>query len=56
MLLARFWSHLTKNTTYSVAKDAIFNSNIALKVEILEDRGLDKCLPQLSKDLSSIRS
>ena len=37
MLLAYFWSYLTNNVTYSIAKGVSFNSNIALKVKMLED-------------------
>ena len=56
MLLARFWSHLTKNSTYSIARGVSFDLDIALRVEMLEDQGLSKCLPQLGKSLSSIES
>ena len=56
MLLARFGSYLTKNATYGVAKGISLNSDIALRVEILEDRGLGTCLPQLGKGLSSVGS
>ena len=51
-----FLSYLTKNTTYGVAKDISFYSNIMLRVEILENQDFDKYLPQLSKSLPSIRS
>ena len=56
MALARFWSYLTQNATYSVAKGVNFNSDMALRVEISEDQGLSKCLSQLDKCLSSIES
>ena len=56
MLLARFWSHLTKNATYGVSWGVSLDSNMALKVEMLEDRDLSKRLPQLGKSLSSVGS
>ena len=56
MPLAHFRSHLTKNNTYSIAKDISFDSDIALRIQILTDWGLYKRLPQLSKDSYSVRS
>ena len=38
-------SYLTKNATYSIAKDIDFNINIVIKVEILENQCLSKYLP-----------
>ena len=56
MPLAHFWSHLTKNATYGIARVISFDSNIVLKVKMFKDWGLDKYLPQLGKDLSSVGS
>ena len=56
MLLARFWSHLTKNATYGVARDVSFDSDMAIRVKMLEDQGLGKRLPQLGKSSSSVGS
>ena len=56
MLLTGFWSYLMKNTIYGIARSISFNLDVALKVKMLEDWGLIKCLPQLDKGLSSIKS
>ena len=56
MPLARFSSHLTKNATYDVARGVSLDSDMALQVEMLEDRGLGKRLPQLGKGLSNVGS
>ena len=42
--MAHFWTYLTKNATYDVAKGISFDFNIAHRVEILEDWGLGKRL------------
>ena len=56
MLLACFWSHLTKNATYSIAKGVDSNLDIVLRVEIFEDWNYSKLLPQLGKSLSIVGS
>ena len=56
MPLAYFWSYLTKNATYSVARGVSFDSNIVFRVEMLEDKGLSKHLLQLGKGSSNIES
>ena len=56
MLLVGFGSYLTMNTTYVIARDVNLNSDISLRVKILNDQGLDKRLSQLGKGLSSVGS
>ena len=56
MLLACFWSYLNINATYSIAKNVGLDFDMALKIEMSKDRRLSKCLPQLAKNFSSIKS
>ena len=56
MILARFWSYLTKKAIYGIAKDVSLDLDMAVIVEISEDCGLSKRLSQLGKSSSSIRS
>ena len=56
MLLAHFWSYLTKNATYGIDRGVSLDSDMALQVEMSEDWDLGKRLPQLGKGSSSVKS
>ena len=56
ILLAYFWSYLTKNATNNIAQGINLDLDIVFKFEIVKDQGFDKHLSQLNKSLPSIKS
>ena len=47
---------MIKNTSYSLARSIKFGLNMMFRVEILKDQDLGKQLPQLDKNLPSIKN